>query len=279
MMKIPRIENDSHPLDRNAPSGFSLIELLVVIVVIGILGSLIIGAVQHVRTMSKRVASTSNLRSIGQGFGFYLADNNNTYFGAGPGSGASGPTYEARGYYRWPQRLGPYMNLEGEILNLTTSEGDTVQVLANAYRHAVFHTPFTDERHWKQGDDIGKNSTMGIYGINTKIAIGANRDGLNITGVHALDIRNPSRTILMGEHFAGPEYTGESVSTAGVELHRSGPYPDRSNGLASNTLGGSSDTGPTMILFADGHVESIEISELDPWPDTEANRTGITFLP
>lgn len=268
-----------HPRTQTRPSrlpAFTLIELLVVIAIIGVLATILLTGVQYARTMSKRAVCVSNLRAIGQGFALFLEDNNNVYFGAGPGSGASGPTYEQRGYYRWPQRLGPYMGLQGEILNLTTTEGDSVPVLGNAYRHAVFHSPFTDDRHWRQGEGIGLNSTMGVYGINTKIAIGANSQGLNIYGVNAADIRNPSRTILMGEHTAGGPYRGVSESTPGVELHRSGPYPERTNGLASNS---ADIKGPTNILFADGHVETVPISDLTPWPDTGGNRMAYTFLP
>jgi|GEM_PF-3254673 len=262
-----------------ARPGFTLIELLTVIAIISILAALVfVGARQGI-AIAKRSSSASNLRAIGQGMALFLADNNNTYFGAGPGSGATGATYAARGYYRWPQRVGPYMGLSGTILTLTTTEGDSVRVLSNAYRHAVFHTPFTDPGHWREGNGTGLNSTMGVYGINTKIISGSVSSGLNIYGLNVNEITNPARTILMAEHYAGGDYTGNSETTAGVELHRSGPYPTYTNGMASN---GSDDVskGPTSILFVDGHVETVPIGDMDPWPDTGTKTSSrMTFLP
>lgn len=264
--------------ERPRRRGFTLIELLTVIAIIGILSGLVFTGARKAIVAAKRSNSASNLRAIGQGMALFLADNNNTYFGAGPGSGASGATYDARGYYRWPQRVGPYMGLSGPVIALQTTDGDNVRVLSNAYRHAVFHTPFTDPDHWREGNGTGLNSTMGVYGINTKIIVGANSTGLNIWGIKADEIRNPARTIFMAEHYAGGDYQGTSETTAGVELHRSGPYPTYTNGMASNEE--DNLKGSTCILFADGHVDTVPIAELDPWPDTGTSTSArMTFLP
>ena len=59
--------------------GFSLIELLCVIVIITILSSLLMPAVATVRQKAATTACASNLRQIGISVNLYLADHDNNY--------------------------------------------------------------------------------------------------------------------------------------------------------------------------------------------------------
>lgn len=64
-----------HQARRAGPPAFTLVELLVVIVVIGILLSLLLPALNRSLQSSRAANCKGSLRQLGQGFGMYLADH------------------------------------------------------------------------------------------------------------------------------------------------------------------------------------------------------------
>ncbi len=79
-------------MKRSTVGGFTLLELLVAIAIIGILASLVAPQVGQITARARSVSCTSNLRQIGIGVLSYVADNENKYPVIEPGD-TDAPVY------------------------------------------------------------------------------------------------------------------------------------------------------------------------------------------
>jgi len=81
-------------------SGFTLVELLVVVAIIALLVSILLPTLGKAKEQAKIVSCMSNLRSLGLSFAFYINENNDRY-PAGCGWGGDPPTwdYTLQSYY------------------------------------------------------------------------------------------------------------------------------------------------------------------------------------
>ncbi len=92
------------------PRGFTLIEMLVVITIIGLLMAMLLPAVQSVREAGRKATCASNLRQIGEAFNSRLAllgDSHRARRPLGPS-----PVHN----YDWPKELLKYMNSDHRVL-------------------------------------------------------------------------------------------------------------------------------------------------------------------
>lgn len=67
------------PFTRRACGGFSLIELVIVVAIIGMLVAMTIPQWGRLKTRAQSVACVNNLRQVGIGVLSYVSDNNNTF--------------------------------------------------------------------------------------------------------------------------------------------------------------------------------------------------------
>lgn len=92
---------------RKRLGGFSLIELLTVIAIIGILAAIIIPTVGKVRETAQRTVDSNNLREIGKAAAIYATDNRDVL----PNPGSSRPVNAPTQYWQWLGQLARYADL------------------------------------------------------------------------------------------------------------------------------------------------------------------------
>ena len=81
--------------------GFTLVELLVVIGIIALLIAILLPALNRAREAANTLKCAANLRSIGQGFARYVAENRQTFPSCVDYNGAHKPLNVSRGYVHW----------------------------------------------------------------------------------------------------------------------------------------------------------------------------------
>ena len=257
--------------------GFSLTEMIVTVGVIIALAALLMPGIRRMQLQAKQTQCISNLRAIGSGFQRFLGENNNRY----PGNGPSGDKR-----LRWMYRVGPYMDLNGPIIERTASNGEVVSVLDNAFSQAVFHCPMTNPSFYRAAN--APLESVGVYGaqnviILTEVPPGLPNPPTGPWGIHAMLISRPAKTVLLADRYAGGG--NDTPSGMGSNLATSAPYPVNKPGAAANhredrnPAADPLGAGPCNFLFCDGHVETIKLEKLRPFIDKPGCPVDITFKP
>lgn len=258
---------------------FTLIELLVTIGVVLVLSALLAPMATGMLREGKKTQCISNLRAIATGFSRFLGENNNRY----PGNGESSSKY-----FRWICRVGPYMDLEGPITTRTSTNGERVEVLDNAFNQAVFHCPVTNPKEYRGTASMPLES-MGVYGaqnvvIATEVPPGdVAKPPTGPWGINALTVSRPSKTVLLADRYAG---TGTGTPAAmGANLATSATYPAQKAGASANHRRDGNPAadplgaGASNFLFCDGHVETVDLKKLRPYIGKSGDTSGYTFNP
>ena len=97
------------PVRTSVGSGFSLVELLVVLAVIGILSALLLPAIQTVRDAARAAVCQSRLRGLTVSMTMFADENAGRFICARGGGGAAVATYQYSGW-SWPSDLTPYVD-------------------------------------------------------------------------------------------------------------------------------------------------------------------------
>lgn len=246
------------------PSGFTLLELLVVIGIIAVLSALALSALSAVRRQAQSVVCRSNLRQISTAMTAYVVDT-----GYYPGCQHFEGFGSDRSFAVWPVRLRPYLGASSAL-------GDE-----NALR--VFHCPANDiaidwqitfgagSQYAIQSDrgfgyrpgerllqttgvpfsygyndwGAGFNGVPGSeqYGLGGDIGDPAGRPGYGLE-LRAARVRLPARMIAVADSF-----------TDGIFDYNIDPNDTNENP-------GNLHNGGANVLFCDGHVDWYAQSDL-----------------
>jgi general secretion pathway protein G len=214
---------------RDRRSGFTLVELLVVIGIVALLISILLPALNKARSAANTVACASNLRQIGQAFMMYTQDGNKGYL-------PSPYTSEVWPDSTWMYKLQPYLSRK-------KSSGVTADNYALAY-DGVFRCP--GKGNWSLAGPTDRERVS--YGMNRFDPDGTRgRRSVKITSVGQFTIatktRETTRILLAGENNNG---------TIGL-FNRSDLYTLNPPTLYPALWHSKRDN----VLFCDGHVEPV----------------------
>lgn len=245
-------------------SGFTLLELLIVLAMIAVVAALLVSAVHKVRESNHKINCTNNLSEIGKSFNKY----HQTHGHLPPGGThfprmASHSPYDRPDLWSWAYQILPYLGEE------PLYEQRDHRLIART-RIAAYICPA------RRGPDIdadgkidyagcaGSRPRDGVDGVVIRTGFGRVRlltgipDGLTNTIMVAekqLNLSRMGRCADDNEDFATPGWNGD------FEVYRVGLQPPafdyRADSLQpSQSFGSSHDTG-INLLFADGSVRVV----------------------
>lgn len=159
-------------------SGFTLVELLTVIAIIGILAGILIPVIGAARQSARISVSQGNLRQLGMAVQIFVADNKRTLPVNSPGS----PTHY------WFRELWDilYPDLQRPAVPPTP---DTGERYAELFRDTVFHTPLMEPD--PQMRAFGYNPALNLFSGTIPAS--------PPTPLRVEEVFNPARTLMIGD--------------------------------------------------------------------------------
>ena len=238
----------------NRPKGFTLVELLVVISIIGLLAGLGIPAMKAAQDKAKQAACASNLKQLGVALSSYLAENNGVF---------PGLHTQANATMVWPHRLRPYLGNNQDLFWCPAENRNAKWPVT--YTSPTPHSdPQLASYGYYQGEAIFNPDTRFSYGYNDAgttgdQGLGSSVDDQTTPLPRITQIVKPSQMVAIGDT------TSDGSWDAALDPTNDREAPKGRHGGGAN------------ILCVDGHVENIKVENLR---STESrwvsrwNRTG-----
>jgi prepilin-type N-terminal cleavage/methylation domain-containing protein/prepilin-type processing-associated H-X9-DG protein len=212
-----------------ARSGFSLIEMLVVIAIIGVLAGLLVPGVQKVRETANRVKCTNNLKQLGLAMLNYHSDNKRfpPTTNAPSGLNTAGAAW-AHLIFPYIEQLSNTSTKQVVALFICPSDGRTLSVEGyGLINYLAVTAPSTD--HW----DVWNLSTDGVFFRPMHYTDGTRTtEDWEKASARIIDITDgTSNTLMIGERPPSPFAEGQQFgewryehldSTLGVANHLHG---------------------------------------------------------
>lgn len=226
-------------------SGFTLIEILVVIAIIAILAAILFPVMTEARQKARQSNCTSNLRQLGLGVQMY-AEEQRGY----PGASSPATTVPRT---RWVDHIYPYV------------KNERVYLCPSMRRPDVLSKKFARNQ----------NAKYGGYGYNFQY-LGNSRvapPNLPFTATDSA-VRMPTKTVAIvdtnGALNTDGTFSGEGTYVVDPPLssnrgsgNASGYYASSSFANGGRSMPAERHGGFVNVAFADGHAKSMRLSELD----------------
>jgi prepilin-type N-terminal cleavage/methylation domain-containing protein/prepilin-type processing-associated H-X9-DG protein len=241
---------------RNRQNGFTLVELLVTISIIGLLAGLSIPAIKAAQDKAKQATCSSNLKQLGVALSSYLAENNGVF---------PGLHTQANATIVWPHRLRPYLG-NNHNLFWCPAENRNAKWPVTYTSPTPHSNPQLASYGYYQGEAIFNPETRFSYGYNDAGTIGDQGLGSSIDDQarplpRITQIVKPSQMVAIGDT------TSDGSWDAALDPTNDREAPKGRHGGGAN------------ILCVDGHVENVRVENLrskeSQWA-SRWNRTGET---
>ena len=259
-------------------TGFTLVELLVVIGIIALLIGILLPSLAKARQAATTVKSLSNLRQLGIGLEFYRNDHSGRYPMA---------TDEAASpKSRWADLLFPYMQNTEVYLSPALDDVDRAR-MTKPFVHTLDSS----------GDPTDETIYWGGYGYNYQYLGNGRTIGFTVAPYSATtkDIRATAETIAIadtdGSRNGGDVFTEHGVYTIDPPLgsvhlgskgsRRTSTVPGDNNSYyrpSNDELGTAGEIfyryrstpsprngGKVAVVFCDGHAETMTLKQMDDY--------------
>jgi prepilin-type N-terminal cleavage/methylation domain-containing protein/prepilin-type processing-associated H-X9-DG protein len=227
---------------RSHRTGFTLVELLVVVAVVAILAALIFPALAAVKERARVTVCQSNLKQLGYGFHLYL-DNWDDAYPLPYTDGHPDDSGIIYGKPTWKTRIFPFVK-----------------------SHGVYRCPSNDATEIIHGkvskvDPIVEDQYSFCYAMN-HVAFYANEIGGEIPGwpKTTSDLESPSDLILLTEvQDVSPTIDLLSIMAARAPLDSDDPRAIDRPPYGNIVFAHNTGNGSTNWLFCDGHAKYLQI--------------------
>ena len=220
-------------------SGFTLVEILVVVAILAILAAILFPVFARVRENARRSSCQSNLRQIGLGMLQYCGDYDDklvkSWYGSGNGNYSGGS--DATDRYKWMDAIRPYLKSE-QIFNCPSHGAHPAAPVA-----PFSYGPYRFRDAYR----------FGSYAINSAYYEPGDfeRSPAGEADISLAAIGDAAGCVWVGDTAAHFEFAWENkTDQAAVEVDPSGlRYMDYLVERHPNS---------TVVLFCDGHVKSMK---------------------